>query len=192
MSAIVLKTQGFKEALAALGAVADNLPQEVYISLSKAAGKVRSELAKEINKELNVKRKEITENIKILKNRHLLSARVVLYKTSRIPLKRFGVKEKKGKGGGVESKISKKKGKKLYRPGFLIAKAGNHAFTRPNNGRKIAKLHGPSPWGVVIKSPDMIDNIVVVSDVLIKKEMAERVRYLTLKNAGKLNWQQKD
>lgn len=183
-----IRTKGFKEALAALGAVADNLPQEVYISLDKAGRKVQREVVDIIYRELNTTKKVIKKQTRVVKNRTLLTARVLIYESARIPLRDFKAKQNKK---GVTAKISRRKPKKLYRPGFIIQKFGKHAFTRPNNGRKISKLKGASPWGVLIKNPDKINEIVFASDQLIRAELLERVRYLNMKKEKKLNWQQK-
>jgi hypothetical protein len=186
-----IETRGMKELLASLDAVSENLPKDVYSALGAAGTKVRSAIAKEVTQEIRVKQKLVKENTSIIKRRENLTVTVKLKSSARIPLRDFnGLVYVRKRGGGVKAKINKAKGaKKLYRPGFLIAKFGNHAFTRPDNGRRIAKLKGPSPYGVIKKNDERRDNVVKVASDEIKKQMERRIRFVELKKAGGLNWQ---
>jgi len=182
-----IETRGMKELLASLDAVSENLPKDVYSALGAAGTKVRSAIAKEVTQEIRVKQKIVRDNSSIIKRRENLTVTVRLKSSARIGLRDFGAKQNKK---GVTAKINKTKGaKKLYQPGFVIKKFGNHAFTRPDNGRRIAKLKGPSPYGVIKKNDRRRDNVVKVASDEIKKQMERRIRFVELKKAGGLNWQ---
>ena len=196
-----IRTEGLKELLASLDNVSDNLAKEVYIALGKAGDKTRSGIAKTVAQSINVKQKTVRKHTEIKKNRRLLTVTISLNKSGRIPLRDFGAKKatpKKQKGSkgkkiseGVTAKIPKKGGRKTYKGAFEIKKFGNHVFSRrEGHGRKLFKLHGPSPWGVLIKNKDKIALVVEIGRAEIRKQLAERVRYIELKKAGKLNWQQ--
>jgi hypothetical protein len=184
-----VKTTGMRELLTSLDRVSKSLPVEVYIALGKAGAKTQKTVVKEVGTELNIKQQRIRTGTSLKKYKEIPEVRVVLKKEGRIPLKEFGITHDKSKGGGVLAKISKTRGRKMYRPGFIIDKFGGHAFTRPNNGRKVAKLFGPSPWGIMVKNPEKIRAVRFTATDEVKKQMAERIRFLKLKKSGKLNWQ---
>jgi hypothetical protein len=183
-----IRTEGLKELLASLDNVSDNLAKEAYTALGKAGNKTRSGIAKTVSQTINVKQKAIRKQTAIKKNRRMLTVTVSLNKSARIPLKEFSAKQTKP---GVTAKIPKKGGRKTYTGAFQITKFGNHVFSRrEGQGRKLFKLHGPSPWGVLIKNKDKIALVVEIGRAEIRKQLAERIRYVELKKAGKLNWQQ--
>jgi hypothetical protein len=187
---MIIKAKGMNELLAKMDEVADNLPKEVNIVLGISARKVQSRLSKEIGRELNTPQKNIKRQTSREVNRQRVTATVKIRKSARIPLRDFKARQTKQ---GVSAKISKRKGVKKYRNSFIIARFGNHAFTRGRNpkNRKITKMMGPSPWGVIVRNNRVMDRTMKWSKIIVLREMKERVRYLTRKKAGGLNWQQK-
>jgi hypothetical protein len=182
-----VEARGMKNLLSGLQNASDNLPKELNIALGLAANKVKSLVAKEINRELNVKQKVIKKQVERKLDRNKVTASVIVKKSSRIPLKEFQAKQDRQ---GVKAKISKRRGQKLYKSAFIIGKFGDHVFHRPNNGRRISKLKGPSPYGIV-KNNDTVTGIIVdASRQEVLHQIERRVRFLNLKKTGGLNWQE--
>lgn len=186
---LAIKAVGMKELLASLARVSENLPRDVYSALGVAGTKVKSVVAKEVVSEIRVAQKLVKAKTKVIKNRQRMTVTVELRKSAKIPLKYFGATHDKKKKGATAKINTGKGGKKLYQPGFVIAKFGGHAFTRPDSGRKIARLHGPSPYGVLTNNRLRRMNVVGRATHLVKLEMERRIRFVELKKAGKLNWQ---
>lgn len=177
-----------KDVIESMANVTENLPREIYSALGKASTKTKSALSKEVAKELATKQKIIKDQIKTHKDRQELSVTISLLKSVRIPLRDFGARQTKK---GVTAKISKTKGRKTYQSAFKVTKIGDHVFKRTTTKRfPIQKLKGPSPWGVMVKNPDKIADVVEISRQETAKAMSERLRYLNLKKSGGLNWQQ--
>ena len=181
---------GLQELLKGLSNAAKNIPRELYTVLNKAGSKTKIAMAREVGQEITAKAKSIKEQIKIHKDRHNMAVTVSLYKSGRIPLRDFGAKNTKK---GVTAKISKTAGKKIYPNSFIITKFGNHVFNRVGKERfPLLKPRGPSPWGVLVKNPEKITAIVIVSRVAVVRALSDRIRYLELKKSGGLNWQQSE
>jgi hypothetical protein len=92
----------------------------------------------------------------------------------------------------VTVKLNNKRGTRAYPNAFIVKKLGGHVYTRPKGSNKrfpIVKLKGVSPWGVLIKNKSKIATIVDASREEVKKQIAERIRFLNLKKQGQLNWQ---
>ena len=186
-----IKTVGMNELLAGLASATNNLPQQVNIALGQASNKVKSAVAKEIGKELNTPQKNIKKQITRKTDRTRLTATVSTKASGRIPLRDFQAKQTKA---GVSAKVSKRRGKKTYTGNvFIIDKFGKHVFTRgrdPKN-RKISKMRGVSPYGVMKKNMQTMGDVVAFAQQEIRTAMIKRIRFLELKKAGGLNWQQK-
>ncbi len=188
---IDVSESGLKDLIESLENASENLPREIYTALSKAGTKTKSAMAKEVAKELNVAQKVIRQQMKVHKDRHNLVVTVSLVKSERIPLRDFKARATKKKG--VTAKISKTKGSKSYLNAFQVVKIGNHIFQRETEERlPIRKLHGPSPWGVMVKNPAKIVLVTEVARESILIELKKRVRFLELKKRGGLSWQQPD
>lgn len=184
---MIIKTTGMRELLAELGSISENLPKEAYAALSEAAKKTKSKLVKVVAGELNVKQKIIRQKVVTINNRRATSVTVKLMESARIPLRDFSAS--KNKKGFVTAKISRREKRKVYDKAFVINKFGDHVFVRNGKDRKIYKLHGASPWGVLVKDEDKVQIILEAATDLIEKEMAERIRVVNLRNDKKLNWQ---
>jgi hypothetical protein len=188
---ISTKAQGFSELIESLHNVAANLAPEVYAALGKAGNKTKSLMAKVVVKELNVKEKIVKQNIKLTKNRELLSVTSSMGKSNRIAMQNFNGGAKQTKTG-VKAKISKTKGAKTYTSAFTNAKLHGNVFKRKGKKRfpLTNRLRGPSPWGVLSQHPDKVAEITAGATEEVRKQLAERIRYLNLKKSGGLNWQQ--
>ena len=186
-----IKTVGMNELLAGLASATNNLPQQVNIALGQASNKVKSAVAKEIGKELNTPQKNIKKQITRKTDRTRLTATVSTKASGRIPLRDFQAKQTKA---GVSAKVSKRKGRKTYTGNvFVIDKFGKHVFTRgrdPKN-RRISKMKGASPFGIIRDNTQTMGDVLTVARREIRVAMEKRIRFLELKKAGGLNWQQK-
>jgi len=167
--------------------LADNLSKELGVVAWKTGQKVKSTVAKEITKELNVKQSVVKAQVTI--DRKQPSAVVVkVKKTKRIPLKEFKAKQTKK---GVTYKISKTKGRKLLpggfqgpRPGVQNVKWKGRVFKRVVKARlPIRQVYGVSPYGVFVKN-DLMLIVLMVARIELEKQLAERIRYLHLKKSG--------
>jgi hypothetical protein len=73
---------------------------------------------------------------------------------------------------------------------------GGNVYTRSQDGKgprgPILKLKTGSPWGVIVKSSAKRDRITEEASEEIKKQIVRRIRFIELKNAGKLNWQESE
>jgi len=187
---IALKEKGLSELIESLNNVAENLAKETYTALSKAGSKTARAMTQEVTAELNVAAKVVRSKIKIKKQRENLTVTASLAKSARIPLRDFKARQTKTKG--VSAKIEKKKGVTHYPKAFIVNKFGGQVYTRTNKGTgprgPILKLKGASPFGSLVKRS--LNKVVEISTEEVKKQLAERIRYLNLKKSGGLNWQQ--
>ena len=175
----------------ALDNVVANLPKKLRQVSSKTATYGKSQIGKMIVNEagLNVKQSEAKKDIKISKG--ATSATLVLKKTARLSLKRFKPKQygkrKSGKNkgaGGVSYKLKKGQSATRIAGAFILPTKGSHVYKRIGKSRlPIAKLHGPSPWGVMRAN----NRLVVLRKRIrerLQKELVEAIRYNTLKQSG--------
>jgi len=185
---IALKEKGLSELIESLNNVAENLAKETYTALGKAGNKTARAMTQEVTAELNVAAKVVRKQIKIGKQRESLTVTCSLGKSLRIPLRDFGTTKTRE---GIKAKVSKTAGKKLYASAFRVDKLSRHIFVRKGKFRlPLTKLHGPSPWGILAKNNDRLARVVEISTEEVRKQLAERIRYLNLKKSGGLNWQQ--
>lgn len=167
--------------------VTDNLPKQLSIVVGKTGRRAESITAKDITKELAVKQKTVKKEIKRRKTSKT-SVEMELKKSARIPLRDFGARQTRK---GVSYRISKTSGRKVVhgafqgpKPGVRHGKWNGRVFKRVGKGRlPIVQLRGPSPWGVVVKRNRLAPITAQVNDEL-KKQIAERIRYLKLKKSG--------
>ncbi len=174
-----------------LNNVAENLPKELAIVVSKTSKRAESFVAKDIQKELNTTQKAIKKQIirtntkKVGSNMRSL---VILQKSDRMPLRDFSPNHV---AAGVSYKISRTQGPKLAPSAFMGPKPG---IRRPQfNGRvykrvggprsKIIQLFGVSPWGVFVKN-NRIDVIKKQIRQELRHQARDRIRYLELKKSG--------
>lgn len=192
------------EVIKSLNSVTKNLSKEIGVAAWKTARFGEGNIAKKITKELATPQREIKK--KITSKRSKGGATVELDKSKRLALKQFNPRQNKA---GVTYKISKSKGRKLLKSGFMGPKPGaiarrlhGHVWFRvgpkvaQEKGRykgrmrqKILKAYGPSPWGVFVKGGNKTPTRNEISQ-RFGKELAERLRYLHLKQLNQLSWQQ--
>lgn len=171
----------------ALGNVVTNLPKELRIVSWKTAKKTKSIIAKDVVKELAVTQKIVRAQL-VEKRVGKTGSSVTVKKSRRIPLRDYKARQTKA---GISYKISKSKGRKTIpnafkgpRPGLTFARFQGHVFGRMTNERKPIKiLYGPSPWGVFAKSQMRVQTKPKIKNEL-RKQLAERVRFKTLKKQG--------
>ena len=170
-----------------LKAVSDNLTKELGIVAWKAARPAKALISKEVTKELAVPQKIVKSKI-WTKKVGKTGAAIQLDKSKRIELRDFGARQTKK---GVSYKISKSKGRSTIRqafkgprPGLTFAKHKGSVFGRVGESRKpIAKLYGPSPWGVFQKQKLSVP-VRKKIETELEKQMVERIRFRTLKKSG--------
>jgi len=193
---IEAKSKGLSELIEGLNRASENLPREVYSAFNEAAKKTKKMMAVEVTNQIEHKlaQKIIKKQLKTIKDRKNLTVTVSLVKSWRVPLRDYGARQTK-KGVTIANR-GKGTGRTVYPHAFVVKKFGNHVYTRTQNGKgprgPILKLKGVSPWGVLIKNKSAIATIVQVSKDEVKKQLADRIRYLNLKKQGQLNWQQND
>tara|TARA_R100000152_G_C6781949_1_gene217717 strand:- start:5462 stop:6064 length:603 start_codon:yes stop_codon:yes gene_type:complete len=140
--------------LAEIGFSDKRIRGAVYTIINQVAKDAISPAAKLVQSEINLKQGVIKKAIKVTKKakRGSLLAVVSIKKSERPSLKEFKLKKqlvktgKKKSPNGISYQIIKGKTRK-FRKGFVVDKFNGHAFVNIG-GRKIAKLHGASAWGV--------------------------------------------
>ena len=191
---INISEKGLSELIEDLNRASDNLPREIYAALNEAAKKTKKLMAVEVTNQIEHKlaQKIIKKQLKTTKDRQNLTVTVSLVKSWRVPIRDYGARQTK-KGVTIANR-GKGTGRTVYPHAFVVKKFGNQVYTRPESGKRgpILKLKGVSPWGVLIKNKSKIATIVMVSQEEVKKQLADRIRYLNLKKQGQLNWQQND
>lgn len=159
MVAISIDASQMDEIAAALKEVKNGVEIALQRSLNDSARHANTQLVKKIRENVAFKKaSDVKKHTKVsLANRKHLSSRVSLKETARISLKYFGAKQTRK---GVSYRISKKGNRGFVagafqgpKPGTMKASWKGHAFKRVGKNRlPIVKLHGPSPWGVTVKS----------------------------------------
>lgn len=188
MSEVTISTKGFDRLAEALGNVASGLSREIGIVVWATAKHIKSQVAKGIVEELATTQKVIRKTITQVR-KDPMTAVVSLKKTARIPLRAFRARQTKA---GVSAKISRTKGGHSIPGAFIIQRWNGNAYIRTDKSRgSLKRLFGPSPWGVFVKKHQIIATLAAGSERL-EQEIDKRIRYLHLKEAGQLNWQQED
>jgi hypothetical protein len=168
------------EAIQALSSLSNSLDRELNIILGATAKKAKSFIAKAVSSEVMINQKAI-RNITKIKESGTLERTITLKKTARVSLKEFSLYQTKG--AGITYRIAKGGAKSKLAHGFVVKKLGGHGFKRIGKTRlPIAKLHGPSPWGVFIKHK----KTAIVKkqiDTELSYQFARRLQYLTYKQS---------
>lgn len=167
----------------ALDGNAKRLPREIKTAINATSRKTKTQISKDIRKELAAKAAAVNATLSISRKAtdSSLGAAVRLKQTARIPLRDFGARQTKQ---GVSYKTSKKGGRKTVTGGFIIDSIGKHAFKRQGKSRlPIQKLKGPSPWGVFVKQ-NMRPETVREANAELRKQIDRRIRFITLKKQG--------
>jgi len=176
---------------AAIEGTAKELKKELRIALNYTAKKAKSLTSKVVRDELaHVKKSDVdfTMKVHLIEGESSLTASLEVKKTDRISLRFFKPKQTKV---GVSYQISKRGGRKTVagafqgpRPGLMKASWKGNAFRRKGKGRlPIAKLRGPSTWGVMTKGKKTGPSIELI-DAELQKQIERRVRFITLKKTG--------
>lgn len=166
-----------------------NVTGQLQIVASKTAKKTRTFMVKDLQKTLgfNVTQKKLKQTITSRKSgwtKHTIT----LPKEFRQPLRDFKARHIKA---GVSYKIDSRAGRQVAPGAFMGPKPGTihtpwngRAFKRLTKKRlPIAQLHGASPWGIFTKNK-RTKLVVKEANKILRAELAERLRYLTLKNQG--------
>lgn len=183
--------RAIKELSRALRGNEKKLRQQLKIAVNATSRKTRSEMTKGVGKELATAQKNIRPTINVTQKAKATQnpqAKVTQSKTKRIGLRDFGARQTKV---GVSYKTSKSTGRKVVpgafqgpKPGVINTKTRGHVFKRPGSSRlPIAKLHGPSPWGVFVVNK-LKKPIVAISQTELTKQIKRRTRFLLLKQNG--------
>lgn len=183
--------RAIKELSQALGGSDKKIRQQLKIAVNAVSRKVKSQIAKEIGRELATPQKNIKPTIAIAQKATATrnpTAIVRQSKTKRIPLRDFGAKQNKT---GTSYKTSKRKGRKHIarafqgpRPGVVSTKTRGRVFKRKGKARlPIVQLFGPSPWGVFIKN-GIKKPVVIIARGELLKQIQRRTRFIKLKQSG--------
>lgn len=186
MITVEVQDNALTELKAAIDGMGRGLSRELATAVNKAATKTQTAVSREVRTRLVIKAKDLKANLRKLRaTKTNPSATVSLFRTDRIPLKRFGARQIKK---GVSYKIDKIEGRKVALGAFgpNIPRLGHHAFKRTGKARKpIVKLHGPSAYGVFLIH-DMDTRVSHTATAILDKEIRERVRFLLLKKFGRI------
>jgi len=165
-----------------LKGVEKRIQKAVVTATNKTAKFVQSQMAKSITKEVNIKKKDVIDKIKIDKYASTINgvAVVVLSKTDRLQLIYFGAKQTKK---GVTYRIAKKGKRTLIKSAFITT-ANNHTFVTIRKYKQrlpiVDPMRGPSVWGVYVLSGM---RVVTINEgtARLRKELKEQVRVATLR-----------
>ena len=174
----------------ALGDKRKRLPRELKTAINATAKKTKTTISKSIREELATKAAAVNKTIAIKSQatETSASATVVVKKTGRISLRDFGARQNKK---GVSYRVSKSQGRKLApgafqgpKPGVMKSSWQGRVFKRAGKARlPIQQLHGPSPWGVVVKGK-MESVFQKDANAELRKQIERRIRFIRLKNSG--------
>lgn len=189
MTTLSIGTSDFGDLFESLQSVSDNLSKEIGVCLWETARAVKSNIAKEVQKELAVPQRAIKAVLTEKRDYEALEAHVVISPTAAIPLHEFKTYETKR---GVSTRVSAKKDRYIIPGAFIVEKFGGKVFKRRSGEKRKLGHHlkGPTVLGSFVHSPGLSDRVVQAGTDELAKQVSERVRYLNLKAAGGLNWQQ--
>jgi len=174
----------------ALKKVTDNLPKQMSIVSMKAARTGKSAIAKIVSGKIMVTQATVKKKITV-KRVGPTGAEVTLDAAQRINLRHFGARQtKKGVGYKIDRGGKRKTVVGAFqgpRPGRMNIKWKGMPFIRDNLANNRSTIRplgwGPSPYGV-LKKNDQVKVVEAIIRAELRKQMAERLRYLTLKKSG--------
>jgi len=177
-----------------------SITREASIAVNKVAKKVKLESARKLTQVLGLKVGFLKKAVKIkrLASPKDSSAELTLKEGYPIPLKYFSAKAIKTKKGGVSFRIMRAhKRRMVNRELFIIEKYKGpnstlgHVFKRAGKERgPLIRMNGPAP-GDVYREAGVLELAMRVANERLPIELKERIRFLTLKAAGKLRGKQK-
>jgi len=165
-----------------------NIRREMGAAINKVAKKVAFESSKELGKVLSVKPKKLLKKVVNTGKRATSDypfATIYLNQGYPYPLKYFGAKQTKK---GVRYKIDPRlKAKSTLLDAFIVPQYGGNVFMRASKEKRypLRKIYGPAP-GDVYEATQLPQKMAAVAEVQLKKQIDERIRFLTLKAQGKL------
>ncbi|MCP4591821.1 MAG: hypothetical protein GY842_13880 [bacterium] len=148
------------------------------------AKKVKTRMSKAIRDRVFIKKKDIDKHLRVRRatSGHP-SATIVLSKSKRLGLQRFGARQIKK---GVTYRISRTEGRSRIEGAFIVKSRGGHVFKRKGASRlPIGIRRGPSAWGVFLVA-DLGKQIEADAAQLLHDAVDRRVKFLLLKKAGKV------
>lgn len=176
-------------------------------AINRTGREVKTWFSREIRQRIAVKKKHLDPNLKFRRaTKSDPVGVVVIHKSARLSLKEFGLKQLWGRlskrerslgivhrrGAGVSYKIEKGGKRKKIKEAFgadesTWPKLHGHAFKRRTKKRyPIDKLHGASPWGVVVSEFHRLrPKSVAYANERLLKNIEDQVRFRLLRAEGK-------
>jgi transcription antitermination factor NusG len=216
MPILTATTDDFRKLAAKLEGIANNVPQEIAIAGKEAGYKGRRLVAKQLAKHIKLPQKRLLKTCYVKSDRN--GATLTIRGNFRIALNRFkstrtarGIEVAVGPGrstqfhsafnttrkrAGKNKKVRLKKGKSVtIKSGVFkrapITKLRGQIIKRDGASRlPISAVPAVRPTQV-LQETRAIERIWVDMRLLFFKTLQRRVRFLTRKKAGNLNWQQK-
>jgi hypothetical protein len=211
MPSLTATTDDFRKLAAKLEGIAKNVPQEIAIAGKEAGFKGRRLIAKEMVKYIKLPQKRLLKTCYVKSDRN--GATLTIRGNFRIALNRFkstrtarGIEVAVGPGRATQFhsafNTTRKRAAKNTRRKSASAKSGaikQMPITKLRG--QIIKRDGASRLPIsavpavrptqVLQETRAIERIWVDMRLLFFKTLQRRVRFLTRKKAGNLNWQQK-
>lgn len=176
----------------AIDGVKTSITRELRVAVNAAARKTKTIVSRNVRSELAVTAREVNKliTVTVRSTGNYPTATIRLRKSQRLSLKGFSPRQTKK---GTSYRISKTEGRKTVagafrgpRPGVIAQRLGGHVYKRLGKSRKpIVKMHGPSPWGT-FKVKNMKLPTEQESRSELRKQIERRIRFRTLKKAGKI------
>jgi hypothetical protein len=206
MPSLTATTEDFRKLAAKLEGIANNVPQEIAIAGKEAGYKGRRLVAKQMAKHIKLPQKRLLKTCYIKSD--LNGATLIVRGAFRIAAKRFKSAQT---SGGMSVTVGPNNTINVYgafnttrrragKSGSRKAGAVKHVPIAKLN-KQIVKRKGASRLPInavpavrpvqVLRETQSVEQIFVDMRLLFFKTLQRRVRFLTRKKAGSLNWQQK-
>jgi hypothetical protein len=206
MPSLTATTEDFRKLAAKLEGIANNVPQEIAIAGKEAGYKGRRLVAKQLAKHIKLPQKRLLKTCYIKSDRN--GATLIVRGAFRIAAKRFKSAQT---SGGMSVTVGPSNTINVYgafnttrrragKSGSRKAGAVKHVPIAKLN-KQIVKRKGASRLPInavpavrpvqVLRETQSVEQIFVDMRLLFFKTLQRRVRFLTRKKAGSLNWQQK-
>lgn len=215
MSGLMLSIEmvGVSQARRKLRNVKGGLHAAIVGSLKRTRKEMITWASTAIRSRVNIKKKDLDKHLTASwPTKAKPSVRMTMEKSSRLSLKYFGIKQVYGRmtkvqkaraaklniagsrtGKGVRYKVDPRKGSQVLARGWGAdvqrwAKLGGHGYVREGKSRyPIAKLHGPSAWGVFVSGGGWtVKQWRRYGRERLRINLKDQVRYRLLKAAGKV------
>jgi hypothetical protein len=186
-----------RKATEMLSGVKGGIDRALLGSVQRSRRQAKTWASKQVRDRIRVKKKDVDQHLTTTRpTKAAPVSRITLKKRSRIPLKRFSLRQKytrkdrktgKRYNLGVTYRISKSGGRKWIKNAFGADRGvwqtlGGHGYVRLGASRfPIAKLHGPSPWGVFLKA-GLLTQWKNYAAGRMRKNLDDQIRFLLLKH----------